>query len=693
MIRILNPPPTHMIRSALVVLMTFGFYPTLTGAEENRIRDGRSLQEAPRAAIAVLNTFCLSCHDSEPDGGFSISELDRNPAGGPHLESWRLIYERVKFREMPPADAVQPGIEQRRILLDWIRTEQLKLHRPGASRQTLPEEPRYGNYVDHTALFDEPAGSVIPGSPRVWRLRPKIYEEVFAADLRARHRRSLTGPFMQERGGGFQDYASRGFIDEPATEQLLANAEIIVRLKFGELLESLVCRQESPPTHAVDAAIHRAFELILHRPPSRAESARFALFHGTQLRHCSQQLAAEQLLLAICLQPEAVFREELGEGQPDEHGRIRLKQREIAFAISYALGNQPDSQLLAAAQTNALKTRDEVVAQIRRRMTAPYAGNANPRIRQFFREYFDYGRATEIFKAPPPQGSHLPDMLVNDLDLLIEDIVERDHNVLRELLTTGSYFIDCRKDPDSGLLSQYTSQREKDITQTLNPEHATIYGLPRDWIWTDQQPVALPSDIRSGVLMHPAWLVAWSGNFNNHPVQRGRWIRTHLLGGTVPDVPIDVSAVVPEDATKQFGERLLLATAGARCQRCHRKMDPLGLPFERYDHYGRCRILEVGRPINTLSAVTHVEDSPLAGSVADAREMMSRLADSDHVEQVFIRHVFRYFMGRNETLGDAKTLQDMHLAWHTNSGSFRKLLETLLTSESFLYRLAESPSD
>jgi hypothetical protein len=59
----------------------------------------------------------------------------------------------------------------------------------------------------------------------------------------------------------------------------------------------------------------------------------------------------------------------------------------------------------------------------------------------------------------------------------------------------------------------------------------------------------MPKDQRMGVLTHPAWLVAHSGNFDNDPIRRGLWIRKHLLGGMVPDVPITVDAKLPDEPT------------------------------------------------------------------------------------------------------------------------------------------------
>jgi hypothetical protein len=48
-------------------------------------------------------------------------------------------------------------------------------------------------------------------------------------------------------------------------------------------------------------------------------------------------------------------------------------------------------------------------------------------------------------------------------------------------------------------------------------------------------------------------------------------------------------------------------------------------------------------------------------------------------------------MGRNETPGDAPTLQDADRAYVESDGSFKALLVSLLSSESFLYRTVSGP--
>ena len=115
-------------------------------------------------------------------------------------------------------------------------------------------------------------------------------------------------------------------------------------------------------------------------------------------------------------------------------------------------------------------------------------------------------------------------------------------------------------------------------------------------------------------------------------------------------------------------------------------MNPLGMPFEAFNHVGRFRTHEKGKPANTSGGIAYSDVEGLDGDAANVREMMERLAESPRVRQSFIRHIFRYWMGRNELLSDSETLIAMDDAYVKNGGSFKEALVSLLTSDSFLYR-------
>ena len=205
----------------------------------------------------------------------------------------------------------------------------------------------------------------------------------------------------------------------------------------------------------------------------------------------------------------------------------------------------------------------------------------------------------------------------------------------------------------------------------------------------DRTLATAPEGQRMGLLTHPAWLVSHSDAMDNHAILRGRWIRERLLGGGIPDVPITVDAMLPDEPQTPLRERMRV-TRETYCWTCHEKMDPLGLPFEMYNHAGLYRTTELGQPVNTGGAVIDSGDPELDGPVKNAIEMIEKLAASERVEQVFIRHAFRFWMGRNETLNDAPILQEAHNAYRDHDGSMNALITSLLTSDAFLYRKVET---
>ena len=256
--------------------------------------------------------------------------------------------------------------------------------------------------------------------------------------------------------------------------------------------------------------------------------------------------------------------------------------------------------------------------------------------------------------------------------------------------------------------------------QRLDPErhwafvrHPVLYTKPRtpspdidDWL--AGKPYDAHPEERIGILTQASWLVSMGSNFDNHVIHRGRWIRERLLGGRILEVPITVNAMLPDEPHRGLRDRMRV-TREEYCWKCHHKIDPLGFPFEQYDHFGRYREKEIvvnkeitdkaraknplnGRtmttiPIDTTGAINDSGDPKLDGLVKGPFDLMEKLAQSERVEQVFVRHVFRYFLGRNETLADGPTLVAAHKAYRDSNGSMKALLVSLLSSDSFLSRI------
>jgi len=632
----------------------------------------------PFAIEPFFKSYCLDCHgERKKKGQLTLHDLPREFTNAGTLETWRMIEEQIRFLDMPPADETQPNTAERDLALKWIKDRLLKSQRAHTVTDHKLLLPEFGNHVNHDALFNSPPGPVIPGPPRLWRLRPELYES--SAKSISDGAPKLSQPFATHGDSGLQDYAALYFVDEPATDLLLRNAEQIIlaqagKGRFGAINKAL--KSKPLPTESLmSAAITREFQLALRRDPTTDESSRFLSLWKKNIASSGHPIGSQATLMAVLMLPEALFRTELGDGTLDEYGRLRLSQKETARAINFALRDRIDEAIFKAASQGELASRKQITTQINRLLEDPK--NDNPRLLEFFREYFGYQKALNVFKDTPSRGIHDPRLLVSDLEYLIRDIIAEDKDVLRKLLTTDQAYINWKIDRKRGTTSPATHKIG----------YATVYGFPPDWQWTPDQPVTLPAGERSGVLTHPAWLVAWSENFNNDPVRRGKWILNHLLGGSVPDVPIGVDARIPEAESLTLRARLHSATSASECWRCHKKMDPLGLPFEQFTHYGHFRNNELKQPVITTGSINRTGDSFLdKTNFQNPFALLKHLAASKHVEQVFVRHAFRFYLGRNETLGDAATLQNAWRAYHESGGSYKTLVTSLLTSDSFLYR-------
>ena len=295
-------------------------------------------------------------------------------------------------------------------------------------------------------------------------------------------------------------------------------------------------------------------------------------------------------------------------------------------------------------------------------------------------------------------------------DRLIELILQEDKNVLRELLTTDRVVVSTPKNPrDSS--ARFCGNFDKLVEKLPKPKknekltaaQLGIVELPKGEAihvrvtqvkFLSGNPnrtlTTLPADQRLGILTHPSWLVSHSDAMDNHAILRVRWVLERLLGGGIPDTPIAEDSMLPDEPEETLRHRMRV-TREDECWRLHQKMDPLGLPFEMYNHVGMYRTTELGEPVDTSGGIINSGDSTLDGPVANALDLINKLANSERVTQVFVRHAFRFWNGRNETVNDAPVLQAAYLAYRENDGSMNALLASLLTSDAFLYRKVADP--
>lgn len=686
---------SRIIQAVVFVLLSCAVTAVAAPKEDKVAQRDRALQEADRKAFEenmaaykndvkpFLDKHCIGCHGPKNlEGDLALDLLDPDMKASTSGARWAVVRERLETGKMPPEDEPRPTKAEIEKVLAWTKAEMKRARRAFTRRLQIVQ----GNEVPHALLFDPIQSAELDVAPRLRRHSVDIYE-AFRKEQAKGFENLVGNPFTSDPRYLFRDMGAPT-LDVPTTSQLLRNALTVVerltahtiekgqlkplpgsRKEYLELIDPKLPLGEEQMTKAITMQFQRA----LGRSPDDDELDRFRKLMEKNVKDAGRVSGVRYTLAAAYMLPDAVFRYEVG-GTPDPTGKARLTSLEVARAIAYALTDQrPPQWLVDEAKAGKLDDAEGVAAAVKKMLDDERL--AKPRILRFFHEYFEYTKATEVFKNPEDFRYHKARVLVSDTDNLVRWILEKDRDVLHELLTTNRAFVNTRYDTNKKKITLY--ERNSQV-------HAS-YSLPPDWKWTEEQPIEMPEGTRAGILTQPSWLVAWSKNQESDAIRRGKWVRERLLGNVVPDIPITVDAQLPNDPDKTLRERMAV-TREEYCWQCHKLMNPVGLPFETYDHFGRWRALELAKRVDATGRIDLTGDKNMDTDVADAIDFVRKLAKSERVEQVFVRHAFRYFAGRNENLGDGPSLRAAHAAYRESGGSFKALVTAILSSESLLYR-------
>jgi hypothetical protein len=401
--------------------------------------------------------------------------------------------------------------------------------------------------------------------------------------------------------------------------------------------------------------------LLFQRPLAPGEVAEYAAIATGNAAMLGEDDAAALAFQAMLSAPQFLFRSEVGAGAPDAAGTVRLTPYELAAALAYTLTDwPPDDTLWRAAGSGALSTPDELRAQVRRLVAMPSSRTAT--LMRFVREYFRYRELDKVFKNGPDLNPGNKGWLLGDAEQLVGYLMPTAarKDFLRTLLTTTK--------------ASVTSMTYK-LYNVADPKDFYL-GVKMD----------LPADQRAGLLTQPVWLAGFSDTTTNKPVQRGKFVGESLLCRAIPPLPIGQVPALPETPGQTLRERQALHSRDPSCWACHQLMDPIGLAFEAYEPTGRYRSTDNGKPVDASGTLSGAGASD--GPVKDAVDLMTRLAASPVVEQCFVRHSFRYWMGRSEAPWDGCALVDADRAYQQAGGDYVELLAGLLSSRSFVVRSA-----
>ena len=108
---------------------------------------------------------------------------------------------------------------------------------------------------------------------------------------------------------------------------------------------------------------------IFERNPTDSELAENIEQFKLYASKLDRQKAIAKLIESLVLSTEFAYRNEFGEGEPDEHGRRMMSPRNVSYALAYALTDaSPDFETLtkAARRRSAQASREDYEREVRR---------------------------------------------------------------------------------------------------------------------------------------------------------------------------------------------------------------------------------------------------------------------------------------------------------------------------------------
>jgi hypothetical protein len=120
-----------------------------------------------------------------------------------------------------------------------------------------------------------------------------------------------------------------------------------------------------------------------------------------------------------------------------------------------------------------------------------------------------------------------------------------------------------------------------------------------------------------GLLTHGSVLIGNSTGSAPHTIYRAVWLREAILGDEVKPPPAEVPALSDSagdsaDESSSIKDLLALHRTKESCADCHVRLDPWGIPFERYSAIGKYQPL-VPKDGTKIRGFSHKEDKTLDG--------------------------------------------------------------------------------
>lgn len=619
-----------MTRARLALLLAL---PAALGAQPA----GFSFDDAQR----FLKSNCQACHQgSSPAGGFAVNQVTTVETMRTQPERWNKLALRVRHGEMPPKGAPAPAVEDREKFLAW---------------------------ADSSLRAAVCSAGLTAGRMPVRRLNRDEYAATIRDLLDLQTDLTSFLPADGAGGEGFDNAGETLFLTPLHAEKYLDAAKFATDAAFKEFKSRAKILVAKPgdgvsPDQAAQAVLRPFLARAFRRPASDADVAEYLnLFRAARKQGQEFEPAIMFAVRAALVSPKFLF---LAEPANPTQDLRRVDSYAMASRLSYFLwGSMPDELMFDLAAMGKLHEPEVLRLLIPRMLRRDQAT-------VFVKRFVDQWLRTRLLendKAP---------------DLKLFPAWTTDAEIQSDIRLQPSLFVYEILKRDLSVLNLI------DSTQTILTRKLTRhFGEPITVANANQQPqwLDLPKgSTRGGLLGMPAVLAVGSYPYRTSPVLRGAWILDALLGAPPPPPPNEVPALEKQetaDAPKTVREMLTKHRENPVCASCHARIDPLGFALENYDHIGRWRDQEAGKPVDNRGELP--DGTIVEGPQSLKNALMER-------KDLFVRNLtsklLGYALGRGLTAQDSCAVDRIVAELKENDYRAQKLIELIVTSAPFQYQ-------
>ena len=500
-----------------------------------------------------------------------------------------------------------------------------------------------------------PSGVIPPGDPGPTALRRLTNDEyrTTVQDLLGLAAPPADPLLPDTRSLGYSNFSSALTVSAVIGSQY---ATMATRLAGEAAISTLApCASPAAESDCANTFID-AFGKQVHRQPlSAKEQGAYRALYDLIRTTDTYEAGIRAVLEAMLQSPALLYRMEYGTGAAAR----TLSPYEVASELSYLFsGSKPDTELMQAADTNALITPVQIEAQARRLLALP---RAQATVGKFLEQWFLVSDMSGLLKDVnlfPAFASPEKSAMEASTDRFVASVMWEGDGTVKTLLSAPFAFV--------------------------NSSLAPVYGIPDPGMGETFVKTDVSSMGRAGMLTLPSLLALQAKEDESAPVKRGKFVRTRMLCQTLPPPPPNVKIDPPApDPNLTTRERFAAHSASPACSGCHSMMDPIGFGLEAYDAIGTYRTVENGRPVDSNGELTGTDvDGKFTGGV----ELATRLSTSAMVRKCAAIQAARYTYGRQEIETDTQLAATLDAQLGASGMDVREVLVAITQSASFTTR-------